>query len=196
MTVTDNKSFTYPHDKEPVTQGVTDNELGTYRHDKLSVTANHYALASRAFEYSDYCGKCYKVISPNQPISLTRVTAKASNSKNGTVLTTVCLECFGITEYNQKKSIVRSCAVCSREIHYDIDMDGGRRYHRGLELCSLKCAWTLRNKKTAKKRLEIVNPSVACEVCSTEFTPSRTDSRYCSSKCRQKAYRQRSKINR
>ncbi len=30
-----------------------------------------------------------------------------------------------------------------------------------------------------------------CETCGTEFTQTRTDSRYCSSKCRQKAYRQR-----
>lgn len=165
MSVTDNKSFTHAHDKEPVTQDVTDNERCTYRYDKLSVTANHYALAIQAFEYSDYCGKCYKVISSNQPISLTRITAKALNSKNVRLLTTVCLECFGITPYNNKKSIVRSCAVCGREIHYDMDMDGNRRFHRGLELCSLKCAWTLRNKKTAKKRLERVKPTVNCEVC-------------------------------
>lgn len=30
-----------------------------------------------------------------------------------------------------------------------------------------------------------------CAVCNTEFTPKRTDSKYCSSACRQKAYRQR-----
>jgi hypothetical protein len=31
----------------------------------------------------------------------------------------------------------------------------------------------------------------ACETCGTTFTPTRSDGRYCSSACRQKAYRQR-----
>jgi hypothetical protein len=30
-----------------------------------------------------------------------------------------------------------------------------------------------------------------CETCGAEFTPSRNDARYCSSACRQKAYRSR-----
>ena len=31
----------------------------------------------------------------------------------------------------------------------------------------------------------------ACETCGAPFTPTRSDGRYCSSPCRQKAYRQR-----
>ena len=39
----------------------------------------------------------------------------------------------------------------------------------------------------------LLNVTPVCEICSTQFTPNRTDSRYCSNKCRQKAYRLRTK---
>ena len=39
----------------------------------------------------------------------------------------------------------------------------------------------------------LLNVTPVCEICSTQFTPTRTDSRYCSNKCRQKAYRLRTK---
>jgi hypothetical protein len=35
------------------------------------------------------------------------------------------------------------------------------------------------------------NGACACEACGEAFTPTRSDGRYCSSPCRQKAYRRR-----
>jgi len=37
----------------------------------------------------------------------------------------------------------------------------------------------------------ICHMPVTCDVCSREFTPARSDARYCSGKCRTQAYRRR-----
>jgi hypothetical protein len=37
--------------------------------------------------------------------------------------------------------------------------------------------------------------SQPCAVCGVEFRPWRSDARHCSNACRQRAYRQRSKVN-
>ena len=189
--VTDNKSHSQANSKKAVTDAVTANKLHGYRYDKEAVTAkngNLYAIASDAYIRADYCGNCFKIIPPDNPVALDKVFAKTGNPSypRGICLTVVCQECFG-----PKEAIIRACFICGRDIYYRKNFDGERRYHRGLELCSLKCKWTHRNQQTAKKRLKKTKPSLICDCCGLVFTQTRSDSRYCSGKCRQKAYRQR-----
>ena len=48
------------------------------------------------------------------------------------------------------------------------------------------------NNGDQRRTLKAVTDTRDCDTCGDTFTPKRTDSKYCSSKCRQKAYRQRS----
>ena len=54
------------------------------------------------------------------------------------------------------------------------------------ETCSRRCS----ERVTADRKRVHVAPRT-CEACGVEFTPRRTDARYCSNACRQDAYRQR-----
>ena len=73
------------------------------------------------------------------------------------------------------------CVSCGRQLVY-VDVHDIR-----LHVCSEYCRNRYLNSKRAN-RTEVV-----CEHCGETFQQKRADSKYCSSKCRQKAYRERSK---
>jgi hypothetical protein len=60
------------------------------------------------------------------------------------------------------------------------------RYRAEVVACSNRCVQRCRRRSNRQYR-----PSITCQECATAFQPSRSDSRYCSTACRQKAYRQR-----
>ena len=97
---------------------------------------------------------------------------------------TLCENCND-GRYNHHYMVMRDCFACGRKIksHYE-------EFRNSLPHCSNKCYWTLSNREARSTEL-LLRSKVTCSICSTQFTPNRTDSRYCSSKCRQKAYRQR-----
>jgi hypothetical protein len=76
------------------------------------------------------------------------------------------------------------CAVCGRRIkppRWVKRRDGGKVFY-----CSEGCAG---GADAIARRVEPVERS--CVVCGERFTPARSDARYCSSACRQDAYRKR-----
>lgn len=70
------------------------------------------------------------------------------------------------------------CPACGRRL--------GRTNYWPATSCSPECRRELRNARRRVNRSE-----TTCEVCGDTFTPPRADARYCSGRCRQKAYRQR-----
>lgn len=70
------------------------------------------------------------------------------------------------------------CEVCNVPMRYEPD---SRRKHL---YCSTACRMTLYRSVREAVTYE-------CAVCGVEYTPSRSDSRYCSNACRQKSARQR-----
>jgi len=77
-----------------------------------------------------------------------------------------------------------TCEVCARLVkppRYLLRRGGGRVYY-----CSEGCAGKA---DVLARRIEPVTRD--CETCGERFTPPRSDGRYCSSACRQKAYRGR-----
>ena len=54
--------------------------------------------------------------------------------------------------------------------------------------CSEECWRACYNAELRKSRVKTDRP---CETCGEPFLPKRADARYCSSRCRQKAYRDR-----
>ena len=73
----------------------------------------------------------------------------------------------------------RWCVVCGRRL----STGGGSR-----AFCCDRCRWTyhnrLRGARMAARRAKRV-----CEVCGAQFTPTRSDAKTCSPRCRQKKYR-------
>jgi predicted nucleic acid-binding Zn ribbon protein len=57
-------------------------------------------------------------------------------------------------------------------------------------VCSDYCRDRLRPSSQTRAAARIGRP---CEVCGDPFTPPRSDGRYCSPACRQKAYRRRNR---
>lgn len=70
------------------------------------------------------------------------------------------------------------CHGCGRTL--------GRTDFNPARTCSPECA---RKAHNARRRADPAQ--VECEVCGDTFTPPRADARYCSGRCRQKAYRDR-----
>ena len=79
-----------------------------------------------------------------------------------------------------------TCPICGRCIRYR-----DARYRLGV--CSARCA---RAADAARKRDEravaqLYRDYTSCEACGGCFKPRRSDAKFCSSACRQKAYRER-----
>lgn len=61
--------------------------------------------------------------------------------------------------------------------------------------CGLACKRTVLTAEARAKRRAARSDCATCSICKSQFTPKRSDSRYCSSRCRQAAYRQRRNAN-
>jgi len=75
------------------------------------------------------------------------------------------------------------CDACGTEAQV-----ARQRHGRGFE-----CFACFERRVTASER---VGRRIACTGCGREFAPSRSDARWCSSACRQRAYRQRKEARR
>ena len=79
----------------------------------------------------------------------------------------------------------RPCKNCGRQVFFH----GSRRipYHA---VCGDACRYAI-NLAQARERCARRRGTLICQTCGEQFTPQRTDARFCSSPCRQRAYRQR-----
>lgn len=80
--------------------------------------------------------------------------------------------------------ITQLCAHCERPMVSRLELSQLRR-----TLCSDPCREAYFNQVRKEKRAE--ERKKVCEVCSEEFTATRRDTKTCSAKCKQKAYRRR-----
>jgi hypothetical protein len=63
--------------------------------------------------------------------------------------------------------------------------------HRHRLFCRSWCEWSYYNKRRSEIRELIRTAGRTCAECQAPFEPPRSDARYCSSACRQRAYRRR-----
>lgn len=78
------------------------------------------------------------------------------------------------------------CAQCRCPVHYkEWQRNAGQRH----DFCSYRCHNDYYMERR-RERLRIAREKV-CDVCETEFQAARTDSKYCSHACKQRAFRQR-----
>jgi hypothetical protein len=101
-----------------------------------------------------------------------------------------CPACFTACEWSSKgpKEIAfRLCVRCERPFTQRLRWRWGRgRAH----FCSTACAtsYHAQRRKAARAR---AREGCWCAECQASFEPSRSDGRYCSPACRQRAYRRR-----
>ena len=77
------------------------------------------------------------------------------------------------------------CEGCGRSVHQEYS----RRSHRRT-FCCKACEKAVRA-TAARQRRSDARATRQCEACGETFDPPRTDARFCSSPCRQRAYRRR-----
>lgn len=96
----------------------------------------------------------------------------------------VCLNCANswhlkISPGLEWRDYLHNCLSCGRIFYGSL-----RRLY-----CCEKCGD--RYRQARRRRPKALPQLVRCESCGREFEPSRADGRYCSSACRQRAYRVR-----
>jgi hypothetical protein len=101
--------------------------------------------------------------------------------------TVLCETCAPEWLSSERDDVVTQlCAYCERPMVSRLSLSELQR-----TLCSDPCRGAYQNQVRKEKRAE--ERKKACEVCDEEFTATRRDSKTCSDRCRQKAYRRRRK---
>lgn len=189
--VTDNRSV-------QLSRTDTRNDLGELAAVVHATTSTSSSESSSEFDTSkvhpaertgDTCGNCGSPIDHDQ-----RAYRCAYRRRWGSLFgtgsfvfayATTCGNCYSSTPFlhlaGGEHEIPTECYSCHRRL-----VVGGYRANQRWVACSTRCLAALRREDRRDKR-----STTTCSTCGETFTPARADARYCSSACRQRAYRQR-----
>jgi len=111
----------------------------------------------------------------------------------------VCAECRGKCQmahehyhlsWRTRDRVSLPCAGCGRAIVLYLTDRPQERFYCS-RLCHTAVTNRLRRERATAARAEREPDKRPCEACGVVFVPARADARYCSSACRQRAYRAR-----
>ena len=153
--------------------GVTGDDPDAQRRRKIRNAAN---TASN-------CASCGRVFEPGAPVWRIRFsTGRCWGGGWGTTIAPQCQDCvWQGRQFHHSKP----CGGCGRPVHNEAD--AVRRRHT---FCSERCKARTAATAARHRRADIRGTRV-CEECEESFEPARTDSRFCSVACKQRAYRRR-----
>jgi hypothetical protein len=134
------------------------------------------------------CDECKRAISDGEPVRHTREDPHRS--------------CFGgwvVGSACRKIILCEQCGGGKRTLDREIECRQCRRLIRRNYFASLRtspfccraCAVAHQSARAREERAALRGPARPCMECGKHFSPSRDDALYCSSACRQKAYRGR-----
>jgi hypothetical protein len=127
------------------------------------------------------CPSCHRELTDREPIH--RVSLSWFHHDVCVLL--VCRVCaIRIASKYRKWREPIVCEGCGRPVVHDVNRQPPRD-----AICSEQCCRTVQAAKARERRQSRLRLRVC--MCGIEFKPTRPDARYCSSPCRQKAYRQR-----
>jgi hypothetical protein len=141
-------------------------------------------------ETSYACAYCHHVFVDGDVVHRQRITEHDAWGAHWT-LESVCEDCVRkwhpswIEQRKVPTPCAGGCGVLVSHWHRDVCYDrpdGSWGTRPAITTCSRRCS-------AATKRVQV--DARDCEVCGETFTPKRSDARYCSSACRQDAYRKR-----
>ena len=154
----------------------------------IAPTGNRNADLWAAWWAADCCGRCGAELTGTIYRIERWYIGRRYSGPSGPV--PVCGSCF---EY--KRGYMASpwaftaptpCEACGRPVV------SRHRWDRLYVYCSERCSRRVYNRNRYTRRAES-RPS-DCSACGGPMSPSRSDARYCSSACRQRAYRQRKRL--
>jgi hypothetical protein len=158
-----------------------------------SVTANNPANVShdiiRNAQRTCSCAKCGCTLPPDAPVGREGFPVKPRfGGRVWYMRVPVCERCISKPSVSQNQKPC-PCEHCQRPIRI-----GEHGWSRGWRLfCCEKCESAVRVKEARERRATRHGPR-PCQTCGETFEPTRAAARYCSSPCRQRAYRRRTGI--
>jgi hypothetical protein len=130
-------------------------------------------------ERGGHCTRCWGAFGGNMTAHIVRETIAHTIIGDGAVhyvkWTPVCDACATPKE-QAAATILRNCIVCAQRM-----------------LCPSACSTAVCSSRCYQRRLRARRKSSrksTCSACGLIFTPKRSDARYCSNACRQRAHRQ------
>lgn len=147
-------------------------------------------LRRQAAETAEWCGQCGRDLDPHEPVW-----------NSGDVLGECCrpaetawLWDRALADYRQISAYELSpapCEACGRPVYVRVtDPDVYGRSSRYRVTCCERCRLRALAVRRRTGRAALRDGQI-CDVCGDDFDPPRSDARYCSNRCRQKAYRAR-----
>jgi len=98
----------------------------------------------------------------------------------------ICADCAAkVTSWFIRFHPPRPCEGCGRPVHQELNFRSHRR-----TFCCRNCECAVRTTAARQARSE-ARGTRPCKGCGETFEPTRTDAHFCSSRCRQRAYRRR-----
>ena len=119
------------------------------------------------------CCVCEQELSPGEPVVRAKEPPERTFQRYCLDHAPYPLDCFEETE----------CSYCARPMLLDVDF-GWRAF------CSESCRWTASNERSRERRCA-TRAACTCAECGGSLEGTRWDAKFCSSGCRQQAYRAR-----
>lgn len=148
---------------------------------------DQWVARSRAL--GDVCARCGRELADGEEVYADDVPTSAMTIYGDRIKwrALVCSSCCGgVDDHSWMWPWAQYCPTCRRVVHY-------KTKHSRIGVCSDRCARPVEAKRKRQLRADARRwrSSTNCDECGERFVPSRTDARYCSGACRQKAYRHR-----
>ena len=152
-----------------------------------------WLIARNSQEDCSCCGRCAEPIKPGEPVWRIYVTVPGLFSPWRSMLAALCAKC-GKQDWHAACCEPKPCKGCGRTVHSILRVRWSERACRYFltkpVVCCEECGHQARLAKQRRKRTR-ARGTRDCPVCHETFEPTRTDAKFCSSACRQKAYRER-----
>lgn len=152
----------------------------------------------RARRAADVCAECEREIGEAEPVYISKLRLRSHWLRG-----LVCMDCAPayIRVWVERDGWGRTCESCGRRVALDYDdlhlpddydpppsRPTGMRHDFCSEVCGYRYYNRIRNERAAAARA-----GRECQECGREFDAVRSDQRYCSAACKQRAYRYRSR---
>ncbi|WOC15392.1 hypothetical protein MP213Fo_08450 [Pseudochrobactrum sp. MP213Fo] len=131
------------------------------------------------------CGSCKRPIEANEAVWRMRINHRRSPFGVRTYDTLPCCEACTVAQKWRIFEDPAPCEHCARPVHNE-----WRQIDRKHVYCCTKCEQKAQISVAKQKRTN-ARETRQCMECSQTFPPVRIDAKFCSSPCRQKAYRKR-----